>query len=1022
MSAPPQIPPRPSRAQNSTPNSAHMDVPKIPPRPKRSVDRSVSPGRDAFAPSPLNDPSFLHTNPPPRDSHLGADLPARPPSVSLPSLGQEGSEYASFEDLSRTLSNQSQSGEAPEQTKQVAGDLPLHAPKASLPASSAKTRIQTVTRTDSDQAAAAGFGNVLVPEGKPSGDSSRSVSSRPSSIYRDEEEHGIPEIGVQVPMFRNAGDVQAPTPSPYETAVPTGVGFFNKGDKPPRHHSRTKSGREIFHGPPGSYGLHGHGKIGNDEFEQNWYKKHPEDLKREKAGEYGPHIQENRKDYHWGGEKLDKLVRNASVEGFGLGTSREAVSTPDEHIGFLASEEYASRMASPRPKSSGRPASISEKAGAPVAESPLRQANFPTDVPSKQKTHGSEAEEDVIHIDPPNRRENKIHGGGPDPSTHDLGQKGGNTDEKGGWVSERGYGTPILASDEIKKDPESGWRQPAIPPELERRGSGEYTVNDDATPSYITKQRTHSRPHSRSSSRNSNHGNPARIISSPQFDRSGTPLDSMKEYEPLFPEDDEAPKKAKAPVDKIKKRPDLARHQFPSQDVWEDTPSSLQLETTVDTAQDPEEPRSAAAEPDASQVFENPQAEQARKEHITKEDQQSFLPEHTKKFANKHLKNASEGRPGVQRFPSQDIWEDSPEHFHLETTVSTPQTPETNEYVDDSPVVEKPSIPARPNIPARPQAAKEISPVDKKAPVLPERSKPQVPARPSKPLTKSSEKVPTVGAFPDDKGNVGSEAQQQAQQPKAKPPVPARPSGSKIAALQAGFLKDLNSKLGLGPPKVKEPEAEKEDEKEPPKPLEDARKSRAKGPQRRKPTKSPTPAAAATGAGEGGAQTLNVGVVSTLWQVGGSGEVEVPAAELAAKMQNALKPTISSTSSASDSLSLPVTGAEEFKQTEDTDFLEKEEHVEPGEASLEPAAVKDAQPAAASAAVVEPASDEPIEGETVGRTDALTVGPADAEPAIEGKVPGGMLGEDVSDLKREVEEETREKLAIGGGEGKAPEM
>lgn len=318
MSAPPQIPPRPSRVQNSTPNSAHMDVPKIPPRPKRSVDRSVSPGRDAFAPSPLNDPSFLHTGTPHKDSHLSAELPARPPSVSLPSLGQEGSEYASFEDLSKTLSNQSQNGESPEQTKQVAGDLPLHAPKASLPASSAKTRIQTVTRTDSDQAAAAGFGKSLVPEAKPSGDSSRSVSSRPSSIYREEEEHGIPEIGVQVPMYPNAGDVQAPTPSPYESAVPTGVGFFNKGDKP-RHHTRTKSGREIFHGPPGSYGLHGHGKIGNDEFEQNWYKKHPDDLKREKAGEYGPHIQENRKEYHWGGEKLDKLVRNASVEGYGLG-------------------------------------------------------------------------------------------------------------------------------------------------------------------------------------------------------------------------------------------------------------------------------------------------------------------------------------------------------------------------------------------------------------------------------------------------------------------------------------------------------------------------------------------------------------------------------------------------------------------------------------------------------------------------------------------------------------------------------
>lgn len=331
MAAPPQVPPRPSRAQNPTPNSTHMDVPRVPPRPKRSVDRSISPNRDAFARSPLNDPAFVHKGPPPqKETHLSAEVPSRPPSVSLPSLGEEGSEYASFEDLSRTLTGQSQSGESPEQTKQVAGDLPLHAPKASLPSSTAKSRIQTVTRTDSEQAAAAGFGKQLAPDGKPSGDSSRSMSSRPSSVYKDEEHHGIPEIGVQVPMYPNAGDVQAPTPSPYEQSIPTGVGFFNKGDKP-RHHSRTKSGREIFHGPPGSYGLHGHGKIGHDEFEQKWYAKHPDDLKREKAGEYGPHIQENRKDYHWSTDKLDKIVRNANAQGIGMGTFLIYLVPPHGH-------------------------------------------------------------------------------------------------------------------------------------------------------------------------------------------------------------------------------------------------------------------------------------------------------------------------------------------------------------------------------------------------------------------------------------------------------------------------------------------------------------------------------------------------------------------------------------------------------------------------------------------------------------------------------------------------------------------
>lgn len=331
MAAPPSIPPRPARAQNSSASSNLMDVPKIPPRPRRGADRSVSPHRDTYARSPLNDPSFIH-NGQHKESHLSAEVPPRPPSVSLPSLGEEGMEYASLEDLSRTLTNQSES--YPQQTKQVAGDLPLYAPTASVPSSTAKSRIQTVTRTDSSQAAAAGLGKLMPDEKSVYTDSGRSVSShggntRPSSVYKDkdEDEHGIPEIGVQVPMYPNAGDVQAPTPSPYEqNRASSGIGFFNKEGQPTsRHHGRTKSGREIFHGPPGSYGRHGHGVIPKDEFEQQWYAKHPDDLKREKAGEYGPHIQENRKDYHWQSEKLEKLVHVAGAQGIGMGTLMMAV-------------------------------------------------------------------------------------------------------------------------------------------------------------------------------------------------------------------------------------------------------------------------------------------------------------------------------------------------------------------------------------------------------------------------------------------------------------------------------------------------------------------------------------------------------------------------------------------------------------------------------------------------------------------------------------------------------------------------
>lgn len=301
-----------------------MDVPTIPPRPKRGIERSVSPAGDRYARSPLNDPTYLHSGPPKDGSRLTTEVPSRPPSVSMPSLGEEGNEYASFDDLSKTLTNESlNQGGSPQQTKNIAGDLPLHAPTASVPSSTAKSRIQAVTRTDSSSAEAAGFGKQLsidervIQNTTKSARSGSSIDSRPSSLYNEKDAHGIPEIGVQVPMFRNAGDVQAPSPAPYaQQSAPSGVGFHQKSGG--RHHGRTKSGREIFHGPPGSYGMHGHGVISKDDFEQKWYERHPEDLKKEKAGEYGPHIQENRKDYHWRADNLEKLVHTRSQD-IGMG-------------------------------------------------------------------------------------------------------------------------------------------------------------------------------------------------------------------------------------------------------------------------------------------------------------------------------------------------------------------------------------------------------------------------------------------------------------------------------------------------------------------------------------------------------------------------------------------------------------------------------------------------------------------------------------------------------------------------------
>ena len=611
-------------------------------------------------------------------------------------------------------------------------------------------------------------------------------------------------------------------------------------------------------------------------------------------------------------------------------------------------------MASPRPSSS---------ASRPTSNAVNQESGLRHEASQELDDNG-----EVIHIDPPAHRSKKVDG---PTNSEDLGPEGGNSDEKGGWVTERGYGTPILASDEVQKHPDAEWRQPAVSPEMERRHDGEYTVNEDGTPAYLTKQRTHSR----SSSRNNNLQQHRAIPSPAHFgDRTGTPLESHKEYEPLFPEDEEEGKKPKTLADKVK-RPNLARHQFPSQDVWEDAPASLQYETTVDTPEAPEEPETPVGDDvSAAKVFEPPETEEKRKDTITKEDQQSFLSEHTKQFAaeNKHLRGV---RPTSQRFPSQDVWEDAPEHGHLETTVSGPQTPDTNEYAPDSPIVEKdkPSIPARPQVPARPQKAQqESSPIDKKAPIIPDRPKPQVPVRPSKPSEPSSEKIATTERA----------VENDASQPKAKPPVPARPAGSKIAALQAGFLQDLNSKLGLGPqaPKVKEPEEEKEPE--PAQPLTDARKGRAKGPQRRKPAASPAPAATVTAEVAVPRVKLEIAPVTAVWSFGEDGALDVPAARVAAQIQSKLD---SRKPAATEPTETDVPGGPETE-----DIPETTETTKPTEAPVTDTlksvaapvadAAKSVAPAQASSPSDESSKDEPSILSKI--TDALPASITEALPSL----------------------------------------
>lgn len=323
--AAPIVPQRPARSQ--IPPTASMDIPQIPPRPKRGIARSVSPQRDSFARSPLNDPANyngkLHGSSLLSKSQT-VDSPPRPPSVDFPTIGEEGHEYAQIQEHLNTPA-QEESAQLG-LTKSVTADLPLHAPKASLPAATAKSRISAVTRTDSSQAAAVGIGKASSDDhaGHSLTRTSSAQPSRPTSLYSKDhaegDEQGIPEIGVQIPLYPNAGDVQAPSPSPALFLAGTSTGMTpHNGSQTSlsRHHTRTKSGRDVFIGPPGSYGLHGHGVNMNDPFEKDWYSRHPDAMKREEQGEYGPAISEHRKEWALSSDELNKLVHSNNLLGAG---------------------------------------------------------------------------------------------------------------------------------------------------------------------------------------------------------------------------------------------------------------------------------------------------------------------------------------------------------------------------------------------------------------------------------------------------------------------------------------------------------------------------------------------------------------------------------------------------------------------------------------------------------------------------------------------------------------------------------
>jgi Altered inheritance of mitochondria protein 21 len=577
-----------------------------------------------------------------------------------------------------------------------------------------------------------------------------------------------------------------------------------------------------------------------------------------------------------------------------LGTNEGLMSYPDEQIGYLASDQYSSRIATPS-QGGGYLQKLHSNSSQPAIESPLRKTSFPADdlersefdrtkgsVSGKSDAIDSEAEEDVIHVDDPARRYNKVTGGEETINeVEDLGPNGGNTPDHGGYIDENGYGVPILASDEVAKDIGAEHLQPAVSPNQERRSSL-YYIGDEYGSGNITPT---SRPTSRPASIHGVSASLSRFVSRhDDREEMHTPLEDVEEYEPLFPEDDENKKRPISTADRFKQRPDTLKHRFPSQDIWEDTPSSAMHVTTVSTPDLLAQNESTGTKGTAK-TFEDPEEESARKGEVDEAEKSKLVPNEERlarsRFAP-HLRDDMPTRPGMQqRFPSRDIWEDSPDSMQLVTTVASPPPVGEDPKSPEEAAASKPSIPPRPlnrsklgessttpsvpvstevkqpQIPARPPKRihavppgdakltdfkiapqtmdKNISPTEvKKGPSIPDRPKPQLPARPAKKESLEALTKTISGGSSGSQDTVTSPPL-----PKAKPTIPARPGGNK-GNLPTAFMSDLNQRLQLGP---RHPVKEKEPEPAADKgalPLSDARKGRARGPQRRAPAKSPS--------------------------------------------------------------------------------------------------------------------------------------------------------------------------------------
>lgn len=463
-----------------------------------------------------------------------------------------------------------------------------------------------------------------------------------------------------------------------------------------------------------------------------------------------------------------------------------------------------------------------------------------------------------LHINEPLHHQHHPDGFAPGPDVTKSPETDTNaTEEKVNDIS-------ILASDEI--EPDAAHLEPAVSPPLEQQKPDEHKSKSRPTTASSNK-RTSGHPPSPSLSR----------LASPT--ESGeiehTPIEDVVDHEPLFADGDS---QKRSPPDQQSTSPPQNQQgqRFPSKDVWEGAPSSSQLQSTVAI---PDVPRRPKGEEAAVTLFETPDKEAQRTDRASQ-----LTPESEVEVPSSLENHKDQEHDPRQRFPSNDIREEAPQSQQLTAAVQTPEKPASPEKPTSPEIPRKPSIP---NIPARPArrpqrtSSPDKSPPKpttsdqptsptmemKKPPIIPGRPKPQVPSRPARPIKRDSEEGLSRTT------SRGSNDYPTPPATKPKPPVPSRPGGSKIAALKAGFLSDLNNQLKLGPQGPKPKEKEEPEQPVERVPLSDARKGRARGPQRRRPAKPAMPVVSEQKPEEKATSVVKIAIAEpwSVWSMDASG-------------------------------------------------------------------------------------------------------------------------------------------------------